>query len=112
MNIRLGLRNVDNGAGHGADHDHGTRSLALHQVTGNAGREKVGTVDVDGPQLAHAVNGVVNGLKVLGETSGGDEGVDLAVRLHDLGNTGVDGLGVGNVSVVSGDPWDTSRISN
>lgn len=72
MDVRLGLGNVDNGTGHGPDHDHGAGSIALHQVSGNAGSEEVGTVDVDGPKLAHTVDGVLDGLEVLGETSRGD----------------------------------------
>lgn len=64
----LGLGNVDDGAGHGADHNHAAGGLTLHEVTGDGGGEEVGAVDVDSPQLAHAVDRVVDGLEVLGET--------------------------------------------
>jgi len=75
-------------------------------MAGDGRGEKVGAVNVDGPQLAHAVDGVVDGLKVLGEAGRGDEVVDLAVLLNDLGDAGLDRLGVGDVGVVSRDPGD------
>lgn len=75
-------------------------------MTSDRGGEKVGTVDVDGPELAHALDGVVDGLEVLGETSRCDEVVDLAVGGEDLGDAGVDGLGVRDVSVVGGNLGD------
>ena len=105
-NLRLRLRHVDNGSGHAANHDHAARLLAAHEVTGNGGSEKIGSVDVDGPELAHAVDRVVDGLEVLGEARRGDEVVDLAVGLDDLGNAGLDGFGVGDIAVVSGDFGD------
>lgn len=80
-------------------------------MTGDAGSEEVGTIDIDGPELAHAVDGVVNGLEVLGEARGSDEGVDLAVLLDDLCDAGVDGVGVGDISVVSGDLGNAAQIS-
>lgn len=80
-------------------------------MTGDAGCEQVGTIDVDSPELAHAVDGVVNGLEVLGEARGSDEGVDLAVLLNDLCDAGVDGFGVGNIGVVSGDLGNAAQIS-
>lgn len=104
--MRLG--NVDNGAGHAANHDDAAGSAALHQVTGDTGSEEVGAVDVDAPELAQAVDGVVDGLEVLGKAGRGDEVVDLAVGLDNLSDTGVDGLLVADVCVVSGDLGDTA----
>lgn len=52
--------------------------------------EQVCTVDVDAPELADAVDGVVDGLEVLGETGGCDEVVNLAMLLDDFGDGGVD----------------------
>jgi hypothetical protein len=72
-------------------------------VASDGGCEEVGAVDVDSPELAHAVDGVVDGLEVLGETGGCDEVVDLAVSCNDLGDASLDGLGVGDVGVVGGD---------
>jgi len=63
----LGLRNVDNGTTHTADEDDTTRSLALHEVTSNSSSEEVGAVDVDTPELSYTVNGVLDGVEVLGE---------------------------------------------
>lgn len=81
-------------------------------MASDTGSEEVSAVDVDTPELAQTVDGVVDGLKVLGETSRGDEVVDLAVGLDDLGDTGVDGLLVADVCVVSSDLGDTEyRIS-
>lgn len=97
--LRLG--HIDNGARHAADHDHAARSLALHEVAGDRGGKEVGAVDIDSPDLAHAVDGVVDGLEVLGEPGRGDKIINLAMSLDDLGNTGLDGLGVGNVGKVS-----------
>lgn len=99
-NLRLGLRDVDNGARHAANHDHAAVALALHEVAGDRGGKQVCAVDVDGPQLAHAVDGVVDGLEVLGEAGRGDEVVDLAVGGEDLGDATVDRVGVGDVGVV------------
>lgn len=69
-------------------------------MPGNSRRKQVGAVDVDAPQPAHAVDRVVDGLKVLGEAGRGDEVVDLAVGRHDLGDAGLDRLRVRDVGVV------------
>lgn len=100
-NLRLGLGNVDNGARHAADQDHAATRLAAHEMASNAGGPEVGAIDIDGPQLAHAVDGVVDGLEVLGEAGRGDEVVDLSVGLDDLIDAGLDGIWVGDVTVVS-----------
>lgn len=104
--LRLRLGHVDDRARHAADHDDAAGALTLHQMTSDRGSEKVGAVDIDGPELAHTLDGVVDGLKVLSETSRCDEVVDLAVGGENLGDAGVDGLGVGDVSVVGGNLGD------
>ena len=87
----LGLRDVDDGAAHGADKGHGTGTLALHQVAGNTSCEQVGAVDVDAPKLLDTVEWVRDGVKVLGEAGRGYEVVNLSVPGNDL----VDGVGHG-----------------
>ena len=62
--------------------------------------EEVGAVDVDAPELAHAVDWVGGRFEVLGETGGGYEVVDFVVLREDGGDAGVDGGGVGYVAVV------------
>lgn len=102
--MRLG--NVDDGTRHASNEDNASRALALHQVTSDRGSKEVGAVNVDGPKLANAVNGIFDGLKVLGETSRGDKVVDLAVGLDDFCDTGLDGVLIANIGVVSGDLGD------
>ena len=64
----LRLWDVDNGAAHGADHDNAAIGLALHQVLRDTDGEQPGAVDVDTPQLLHAVVWVVYGWEVLCES--------------------------------------------
>lgn len=96
----LGLRDVDDRTAHASDEDHAALALPLHEVPGNGGSEKICSVDVDAPELAHPVDGVVDGLEVLGEAGRGDEVVDLAVLGQDLGYAGVDRGWVRDVGVV------------
>lgn len=100
---RLGLGHVDDGAAHAADEDHAALCLALHEVAGDGGGEEVGAVDVDGEQLAHALDGVVGGVVVLGEARGRNQVVDLAVLREDVGHAGADRVRVRHVGVVGGD---------
>lgn len=88
----LRLRDVDDGATHGADHDNAAGCIALHQVLGNTNSEEPGAVDVHTPKLLHAVVWVVDGREVLGEAGGCDEVVDLAVLRDDLVQSCGDGL--------------------
>lgn len=99
----LRLRNVDNGARHATNHYNAARSVALHQVLGNTGREQVGTIHDDTPQLLHTVVGVRDGIEVLREASRGDQAVDSTVLVNDLLERCVDGIRVGNVGVVRSD---------
>lgn len=103
----MGLGHIDNGTTHAADEDHAAGGLALHQVLGDGDSEEVGAVDVDAPQLAQAVDGVVDGIVVLGEASTGDQVVDLTVLRDDAVDAGLDTIRVRNVSVVSRDLGDT-----
>lgn len=99
--LRLRLRHVDDGTAHAADEDHAALCLALHEVAGDGGGEEIGAVDVDAEQLAHAVDGVVCGVVVLGEARGRDQVVDLAVLREDVGDAGADRVRVRHVGVVS-----------
>lgn len=99
-NSRLRLRHVDDGAAHAADEDHAALCLALHEVAGDGSGEEVGAVDVDGEQLAHALDGVVSGVVVLCEARGRDQVVDLAVLREDVGDARGDRVLVRHVGVV------------
>ena len=105
-NSRLRLGHVDNGARHAADEDHAAGALSRHQVAGDRGGEEVGAVDIDSPELAHTIDGVVDGLEVLGEAGRGDQVVDLAVRCDDLGYALIHGLRIGDISIVCRDLGD------
>lgn len=48
VHLRLGLRNINNGAAHAANEDHAALGLALHQVASNRGSKQVGAVYIDG----------------------------------------------------------------
>ncbi len=97
---RLRLWNVDNGTRHAANQDHTTRGIAVHQVLRNAGGEQVCAVDIHIPELAHALNGVVDGLEVLGEPGAGNQVVDLPVLLDHAINAALHGFGVGDICIV------------
>lgn len=88
----LWLGDVDNGTTHGADHDNAARCVALHQVLGNTNSKEPCAVNIDAPQLLHAVVWVFDGWEVLGEAGGCDEVVDLAVLCDDLVQSLGDGL--------------------
>ena len=102
LGLRLGLRNVNDGTAHATNEDHAALGLALHQVPSDGGGEQVSAVDVDGPEFAHAVDGVVGGLEVLGESGRGDEVVDLAVLLDHAGDAVLDRPLVGDVAAMGG----------
>lgn len=70
-------------------------------MTRNGRGKEIGAVDIDGKQLTHAVNGVVDGLEVLREAGRRDEAVDFAVRFKDFGDTGGHAVSVADVGVVS-----------
>lgn len=99
----LGLRNVDNAAGHAANKDHRSVLRApFHQVLSYTRREQVGAVDVDCPDLPHALVGVCFGRKVLGEAGRRDQVINLAMSLDDACQCLVDAIRVGDITPVSG----------
>lgn len=96
----LGLRDVDHSTGHAANHDNAAGGLALDQMTGNASSKEVASVDIDSPALLHPLVGVLNGIKVLGETGGGDEVVNAAVLGDDVFQGLVDRVWTGDIGIV------------
>ena len=100
---RLWLRHVDNGAGHGADHDHGAFDLALHEMPGYFAGEKVCAVNIDTPELLHAIWWVCDGIEIFGEAGRCDKVVDFAVVFDNVGDDVFDRHVVGHVAVVSRD---------
>ena len=108
---RLGLGDVDDCAGHGADHDHAAWGFTLHQVTRDSGREKVCSINIDAPELLDAVERVCDGIEVLGEARGGDQVVNLAMVLDNRLNCCIDRVGVGDVRIVGGDLGNARKRS-
>ena len=100
---RLRLRHIDNGAGHGADHDHGAFGLALHQMPRYFAGEKVCAVDIDTPKLLHAVWWVRNGIEILGKAGRGNQVIYLAVVFDNVSHDILDGYVVRHVAVMGGD---------
>jgi hypothetical protein len=108
--LRLG--NIDDSTRHATNHDNAPGRLPLHEVLGHSYSIQVGTVDVDPPEFLYAVMRVGDGVVVLGEASGRDEVVDLAVRLEDLGEGLVDGSWARDVAEVCRDFGDAvCRVS-
>lgn len=108
---RLRLRHVDNGAGHGADHDHRAFDLALHEMPRHFAGEKVRAVDIDAPELLHAVWWVCDGVEVFGEAGRCDEVVDFAVVSDYIGHNVLDRHVVRHVTVVRGDFRNAALVS-
>lgn len=69
----------------------------------NTDSPQIGPVDVYTPQLLDAIEGVVDGVKVLSESSGGDEGIDLAVLGDDMSDSFGDRLRSRDITIVTGD---------
>lgn len=105
--LRLG--HIDNGAGHGANHDHATLCFSVHQMTGNAGCEQIGAVNIDAPQFLHPVVGIGDCVEVLGKTGRSDKVVDFAMVLDNLLNSSIYGIGIGYIGIVGGNSGDPVR---
>lgn len=103
----LWLRNVNDGSRHATNEDYASICLALHQVLCNGDCEEICAINVDAPELADTIDWVIDGFEVLGESGGCDQVVNLAMLLDDLCDCGVDGLGGGDISVVSCDFGDS-----
>jgi hypothetical protein len=74
-------------------------------MLGHARGEKVGPVDIDAPELLHAVKGVIDRFEVLCESGGCDEVVDLIVLREDFGEGCVYRVRVGYIGVMGSDIW-------
>ena len=97
----LGLRHVDNGAGHATDEDNAARRVPLHQMLRDSNGVKVRAVNVDSPKLLNAIVGVRNGIVVLGEAGRCHQVVDFAMLLNDLGKRLVDRRRARNIAEMS-----------
>lgn len=106
---RLRLRDIDHSAGHRANHDHASFCLSVHQMTGDAGCEEIGAVDVDAPKFLHTIVGIGDRVEVLGEPGRGDQVINLAVVCDNLFKRGVDRVWIRDIGVVSGDFGDSRR---
>ena len=65
--------------------------------------EEVSAVNIDAPELLHAIWWVCDGIKILGEAGRCDKVVNLAVVFDDIGNNLLDRDMVGHVTVVGRD---------
>lgn len=74
-------------------------------MLGHARGEKVCSVDIDAPELLHAVKRVVYRFEVLRESGGCDEVVDLVVFREDFGEGCVYRVRVGYIGVMGCDVW-------
>ena len=104
---RLRLRHVDNSTGHATNADNATRCTTTHQVLSSLNTEEICSVDVDAPELLHALIGVGDSFVVLAEAGRGDKAVNFAV-LFDYGGEGLgDGFGGGDITEVTGYEGDS-----
>ena len=108
---RLRLRHVHDSPTHGSHHDHAALRLAPDEMAADGRGPQVRAVDVDAPQLPHAVRGVLDGVEVLGEPGRGDQMVYPAVLAQNLVQGRVDGAGVCDVRVMCGDLRNTEVVS-
>ena len=90
----LGLRNIDDRARHGSNHNHAALNLSLHEVARNGGGKEVSSINIHTPELPHAIRRVGNGVKIFSEASGGDEMVNLPMVSDNLGSACIDRLGI------------------
>ena len=103
----LRLWHIYNASTHTPNHDNAPSRLSLHKMSSNTSGEEVGAVDIDTPELLHAVMRVRDGIKVFGKARAGNEAINLAMGTDDLGNGMVDAVGIGDVGVMGGHAWGT-----
>ena len=107
---RLRLRYVDNSARHATNANNAARRTATHQVLGSLNTEEICSVDIDSPELLHALVGVGDGFVVFAETGRGDETVDFAVLFDDGGEGLGDGFGGRDIAVVAGHEGNPGEV--
>jgi hypothetical protein len=100
---RLGLRNVHNRARHAAYHNDASGCLPLHEVLCNSNCVQICSINVDPPELLHAIMRIRNGIIILGEASRSDQVVDFAMGLQDFLQGLVDGCWARNVAKMCSD---------
>lgn len=79
----LSLWNINDTATHTPNEHHASRTLSLNHVLRNFGRAQVRSVDIDSPELLHAVVRVFFGFENLREARRRDEDVDVGVVLRE-----------------------------
>ena len=72
---------------------------------------EVSAIDVDAPELVQTVGWIIHGVKILSETSRGDEVIDFAVICQNLGQAGIDRFGVGNIREMGSDFGMAVKVS-
>lgn len=83
---RLGLRNIDDGAGHPANDHYAPQRFSLHQVLCDAGGEEVCPIHNDTPQLLRAGVRIGNNAEILGKSGASNQVVHLALLGNDVGD--------------------------
>lgn len=78
-------------------------------MLGDGDGEEVGTINIDAPELAHAIDRVVDGIEVLGKAGRSDEVVNLAMGINYLSDALFDGSGIRDVGIVGSDVGYTAE---
>lgn len=76
----LRLRHIHDCARHAANHDNASWRISLHKMLGYSHSIKIGTVDIDSPELLHTVVWVGDSIVVFGEPSRRYKVVNLPMR--------------------------------
>ena len=103
---RLRLRYIDNGSGHGSNHNHTATCFSFHQMAGHSYRKQIGAIDIDPPKLFDAIEWVLNGVKVLCKAGRSHQMIDFAVILDDFGDCLIDRVRIGDVGIVERYFWN------
>lgn len=106
----LRLWNIDNGTGHTANKHHASWSLTLYQVFCNGNCKQVCSIHVNTPEFSNSVDWVVDGFKILGETSRCHQVINFSVLGNDFGNSSINGFLRRDICVMSGNLWNPKMI--
>ena len=102
----LWLRHVDNGTGHASYHHNASRLVPFHKMLGHPSCKQISAVDIHPPEFFHTLVRVGNGIVVFGEACGGDQMIDLAMLLDNVGQSAGDRIWIRNIRVVCRDLGD------